>query len=96
MISYTHNKDLTHEDIISLDVPLFIRLLEFAREDSPDDETLHRITENAIDLSQDGQILSMDDYNNIVDVKDNIDVSNLHSVDENLKYKLMLRAGLIK
>ena len=34
------------EDIVAFDVPLFIRLLEFAREDATDDETLHKITDN--------------------------------------------------
>ena len=32
-------------DIIRVDIPLFIRLLEYAREDAKDDEDLHRMTE---------------------------------------------------
>jgi len=35
------------KDTIKLDVPLFIRLLEYAREDAKDDMDLHRVAENA-------------------------------------------------
>ena len=54
------------EDKITVDIPLFIRLLEFAREDAKTDLDLHVVTENAIALSKDGHILTMDNYNDIV------------------------------
>lgn len=54
------------EDVIHLDVPLFIRLLEFAREDAQADVDLHFLADNAIRLSAEGQVLSMDHYNDIV------------------------------
>jgi hypothetical protein len=54
------------EDMISVDVPLFIRLLEFAREDAKGDLDLHVVAENIISLSIPGQILTMDNYNDIV------------------------------
>jgi hypothetical protein len=49
------------KDTIKLDVPLFIRLLEYAREDAKDDMDLHRVAENAIDLSRIGGTLGMID-----------------------------------
>jgi hypothetical protein len=52
-------------DTISMDVPLFIRLLEYAREDAKTDMDLHNVTEKAISLSIDGGTLTMSDYNNI-------------------------------
>lgn len=54
------------EDVIHLDVPLFIRLLEFAREDAQADVDLHFLADNAIRLSAEGQVLNMDHYNDIV------------------------------
>jgi hypothetical protein len=54
------------KDKITVDVPLFIRLLEYAREDAKDDMDLHRVAENAIDLSRFGETLSMMDYEAIV------------------------------
>jgi hypothetical protein len=33
-------------DIITVDVPLFIRLLEYAREDAQTDMDLHDVTDN--------------------------------------------------
>jgi len=52
-------------DIIRLDVPLFIRLLELAREDVKQDADLHDVAEAVIKLSQDG-VVTMADYDSIV------------------------------
>lgn len=54
------------EDVIRLDVPLFIRLLEFAREDAQADVDLHFLADNAIRLSAEGETLNMDHYNELV------------------------------
>lgn len=54
------------KDKITVDVPLFIRLLEYAREDAKDDMDLHRVAENAIELSRLAGTLGMVDYNTIV------------------------------
>jgi hypothetical protein len=51
---------------VSLDVPLMIRLFEYAREDAKTDMDLHFVAEKMIELSQKGRTLSMDDYNEIV------------------------------
>jgi len=52
-------------DIIRLDVPLFIRLLELAREDVKQDADLHDVAEAVIRLSQEG-VATMADYDQIV------------------------------
>lgn len=52
-------------DIVKLDVPLFIRLLELAREDVKQDADLHDIAEAVIKLSQEG-VATMADYDAIV------------------------------
>ena len=52
-------------DIVKLDVPLFIRLLELAREDVKQDADLHDVAEAVIKLSQEG-VATMADYDTIV------------------------------
>lgn len=52
-------------DIIKIDVPLFIRLLELAREDVKQDADLHDVAQKVIELSQ-HKIVTMSDYNDIV------------------------------
>lgn len=52
-------------DVIQLDVPLFIRLLELAREEIKEDADIHDITEIVTKLSQHG-VVGMDKYNDIV------------------------------
>lgn len=75
------------QDIITTDVPLFIRLLEYAREDAQTDMDLHDVAENIIRLSESGKTLTMDDYSAIVG-----------SSEEELAERRMLqvRAGIIK
>jgi hypothetical protein len=70
------------EDIVAFDVPLFIRLLEFAREDATDDETLHKITDKIIDMCLDGQVLSMNQYDEIINISPEVDTSNMNSLTE--------------
>lgn len=61
-------------DSVNLDVPLFIRLLEFAREDAKDDVDLHVITENINRILQGYEesgeqrsFLTMQDYDAIIE-----------------------------
>ena len=48
-----------------MDVPLFIRMLEFAREDASTDMDLHDVAEKAVKLSSQGEPLSMVHYDEI-------------------------------
>jgi hypothetical protein len=52
-------------DIIKLDVPTFLRLLELAREDVKDDTDLHDIAEIVTKLSQ-NEVVTMDRYKEIL------------------------------
>lgn len=74
------------KDKIILDVPLFIRLLEYAREDAQSDEELHRVAENVIELARFGETLGMTDYLNILGTEEEI----------NERRMLQVRAGIIK
>jgi hypothetical protein len=55
-------------DEASLDIPLLIRIMEYAKEDAQSDMDLHKIAENIIELSKGGKTLTMSDYNNIVSI----------------------------
>jgi hypothetical protein len=73
-------------DVISVDVPLFIRLLEFAREDSTDDMQLHDIAEKLIELCADGDIMTMEQYDEIVGSKENgADTSGMNAVEDDMQ-----------
>jgi hypothetical protein len=74
------------KDIITVDVPLFIRLLEYAREDSQTDMDLHDVAEKIISLSTSGKTLTMDDYSSIIGSQENIDEIR----------SWQIRAGIIK
>ncbi len=52
-------------DTVTMDVPLLLRMMEYAREDAHEDMDLHDVAERMIAMSKDGP-LSMDDYDSIV------------------------------
>lgn len=52
-------------DTVTLDVPLLLRMLEYAKEDAKSDLDLHDVTERMIELAKSGT-LSMQHYDNIV------------------------------
>ena len=52
-------------DKATVDIPLLIRIMEFAREDAKTDMDLHKVAENIITLSEEGRTLTMDDYDAI-------------------------------
>lgn len=54
-------------DVVHLDVPLFIRLLELAREDIKQDADIHDVAQAVIQLSEKG-VATMADYDSIVDL----------------------------
>jgi hypothetical protein len=64
-------------DTITMDVPLFIRMLEYAREDAKEDVDLHDVTEKANLLGKERGILQMEDYNEIVGVTEDTSIQEM-------------------
>jgi len=60
---------LEGEDIVSMDVPLVIRMMEWAKEEAPDDIALHKAVDNMLDLAMERGTadLTMDDYEDIIE-----------------------------
>jgi hypothetical protein len=54
------------QDVVTVDIPLLIRLLEYAREDAQTDMDLHNVADMLIKLSATGEVLTMDNYDQIV------------------------------
>jgi hypothetical protein len=89
-------------DVISVDVPLFIRLLEFAREDATDDMMLHDVAEKLIEMCADGEIMQMEQYDEIVGSKeDKAATSGMNAVEDKIEpmseaeYRWLKIAGII-
>ena len=59
-------------DTITMDIPLFLRMLEYSREDAFQDMDLHDVTEKANTLGKEKGILSMEDYDAIVGAAEEI------------------------
>jgi hypothetical protein len=66
MNNLSEAKEEDKVDTITMDIPLFIRMLEYSREDAAEDMDLHDVTEKAISLGKERGILQMDDYDEIV------------------------------
>lgn len=63
-------EEINPQDVVSVDIPLLIRLLEYAREDAKTDMDLHNVAERLIALSQEGNTLTMQDYDTICNTKE--------------------------
>lgn len=74
------------QDVIHIDVPIFIRLLELSREEIKDDAPIHILTDKVIELSKAGTV-TMDDYEDIVS-------SYKHKNKENQLSELRRLSGL--
>ena len=58
-------------DTVTVDIPLLIRIMEYAKEDAKTDLDLHNAAEKLIALSHEGRTLTMDDYDTMIgDVKE--------------------------
>ena len=78
-------------DTITMDIPLFLRMLEYSREDASQDMDLHDVTEKANSLGKERGILSMEDYDEIVGAAEDAPKSELSeriSFDKALDLKL--------
>lgn len=54
------------QDKVSMDVPLLLRIMEYAKEDAKTDMDLHHVADKLIELSIGGKVLTMDDYETVV------------------------------
>ena len=80
-------------DVVAMDVPLLIRMMEFAREDAKADLDLHNIAEKAIALSSEGRTLTMSDYETIFGGM-NENIEELDTTGYSMDYKQGYRDGL--
>ena len=65
-------ESLDKKDTVTMDIPLLIRVLEYAREDAKTDMDLHRVVENLINMRSSG-VLSMDHYEKVVSIKEEVE-----------------------
>lgn len=77
------------KDTVTMDIPLLIRVLEYAREDAKTDMDLHKVVENLIAMRGKGA-LSMDMYNKIVAIKEELE--KLDEISQSLRDRYVKKA----
>jgi hypothetical protein len=74
-----------------MDIPLLLRIMEYSKEDAKTDMDLHHVTEKLIELSRNGQPLSMKDYESIVgpvsEVKDQEPMAPAEKLIHDIEYQ---------
>lgn len=65
-------EEVDEADTVTMDIPLLIRVLEYAREDAKTDMDLHKVVENLINMRGEGT-MSMAMYDKIVAIKEEIE-----------------------
>ena len=71
----TKKKRTNPQDVIKLNVPLLLRLLEYAKEDAKTDMDLHVVIENLLKNSTAGKTLDMSYYDSLVPKQDDTQVN---------------------
>lgn len=64
------NTEIKFSDVVTINIPLFIRILELVREDITSDVELHLIAEKLTDISKRSTIATMSDYDSILEYLD--------------------------
>jgi hypothetical protein len=77
-------EEVTKTDTLTIDIPMFIRLMEYAREDAKTDMDLHNVTTNLLKIKD--KIISMADYDQVV-VSSDVDAAD--AADESFKDKVI-------
>lgn len=81
-------------DTVTFDIPLFIRLLEYSREEAPGDAALHKLTENVLRVAQSGvSVLGMDNYQQLLEGIPQKEESGLSDLFKKLIANLLLAMG---
>lgn len=84
----TSQEETNANGAVCMTTPLFLRLLEYAKEDAETDLDLHYAAENVLRLAADPGILGMDDYAEIIDIyDDNDEEDDIENVGEAKKKK---------
>jgi hypothetical protein len=74
-------EEVAKTDTLTIDIPMFIRLMEYAREDAKTDVDLHNVTTNLLKIKD--KTISMADYDQVVASSD------VETADENFKDRVM-------
>ena len=74
-------EEVAKTDTLTIDIPMFIRLMEYAREDAKTDMDLHNVTTNLLKIKD--KTISMADYDQVVQSTD------VNTADESFKDKVM-------
>lgn len=74
-------EEVSKTDTLTIDIPMFIRLMEYAREDAKTDMDLHNVTTNLLKIKD--KTISMADYDQVVQSTD------ADAADESFKDKIV-------
>ena len=87
-LSALTKEETDKEDTVTLDIPLMIRMLEYAREDAKTDMDLHNVVSKLIQIRNNG-VLTMKDYDFLVKLKEDIDLGFEYELIEAKEYNAM-------
>ena len=88
----TVKEEADAKDVVSMDIPLLIRVLEFIREDVKTDMDLHRVVENLIDLRTEG-VLTMDHYDKAVKINMKEEVESIDELSKDTLKSYVTKAA---
>jgi formylglycine-generating enzyme required for sulfatase activity len=80
-VKFKEAEEVSKTDTLTIDIPMFIRLMEYAREDAKTDMDLHNVATNLLKIKD--KTISMADYDQVVQS------TGVDTADESFKDKVM-------
>jgi len=78
-------------DVIAMDIPFLIRMLEYAREDAKTDMALHKVVEKLINIRKRG-VMTMKQYKYVTSIRECIELTEEYDCDSTPKNEKEWRA----
>lgn len=75
-----HTEAVDKTDVVAFDIPLLIRMLEYAREDAKTDMDLHKVVEKLIQIRKKGT-LTMKDYKFVTSIREEFEAAGIQLED---------------
>ncbi len=75
-----HSEAVDKRDVVAFDIPLLIRMLEYAREDAKTDMDLHKVVEKLIRIRNKG-VLTMKDYKFVTSIREEFEAAGIQLED---------------
>jgi len=80
------SEEIDKQDVLKMDIPLFIRILEYVKENNLEDNEIHKLTEELIKIQKNGvAVLGIDNFSSYL--KEEVNPLKIYYIGEGVYVK---------